>query len=166
MQRLGRHYLAIFNGRHGRTGTLREGRYKSCLVDSAGYVRCYRYIELNPLRARLIDDQGTYRWSSCEAEHSNAYRPLLDEIPSDELLANIRIRLQQQQALGHDAFRGVVEAKTLRFASVELPIGHQAHHEQPISQPTRYSDQRSNQRSRSVLGFFFLAALCGFAPAL
>src|SRR5690606_32177285 len=34
MQRLGRNYVAWFNRRHGRTGTLWEGRYKACLVDS------------------------------------------------------------------------------------------------------------------------------------
>ncbi|MXV07237.1 MULTISPECIES: transposase [unclassified Xanthomonas] len=143
MQRLGRHYVAIFNGRHGRTGTLWEGRYKSCLVDSADYVlRCYRYIELNPVRARLIDDPAAYRWSSCAAnlgrrghsaltphpswlalgneaaERSSAYRALLDEVLSDELLADIRMYLQQQRALGHDAFRSMVEAKTRRFAGV------------------------------------------------
>ncbi|WP_238595530.1 transposase [Xanthomonas campestris] len=68
MQRPGRNYVALFNGRHGRTGTLWEGRYKACLVDSADYVlRCYRYIELNPVRARLTDDPAAYRWSSCLA---------------------------------------------------------------------------------------------------
>ncbi|NJC44288.1 UNVERIFIED_ORG: putative transposase [Xanthomonas campestris] len=68
MQRLGRNYVALFNGRHGRTGTLWEGRYKACLVDNADYVlRCYRYIELNPVRARLTDDPASYRWSSCPA---------------------------------------------------------------------------------------------------
>lgn len=142
MQRLGRNYVAIFNGRHGRTGTLWEGRYKSCFVDSGDYVlRCYRYIELNPVRARLIDDPAAYRWSSCAAnlgqrehsaltphpswlalgdaaERSSAYRALLDEVLSDELLADIRIHLQQQRALGHDAFRSMVEAKTRRFAGV------------------------------------------------
>jgi putative transposase len=66
MQRLGRNYVALFNGRHGRTGTLWEGRYKACLVDSADYVlRCYRYIELNPVRARLTDDPAAYRWPGC-----------------------------------------------------------------------------------------------------
>ena len=34
MQTFGRNYAGLFNGRHGRTGTLWEGRYKSCLVDS------------------------------------------------------------------------------------------------------------------------------------
>ncbi|QTF19484.1 hypothetical protein XcfCFBP6992P_23365 [Xanthomonas citri pv. phaseoli var. fuscans] len=51
-------------------------------------------------------------------ERSNAYRTLLNEALSDELLANIRLHLQQQRALGHDAFRAMVEAKTRRFASV------------------------------------------------
>uniref|UniRef100_UPI003CE53E4B transposase n=1 Tax=Xanthomonas phaseoli TaxID=1985254 RepID=UPI003CE53E4B len=131
------------NGRHGRTGTLWEGRYKACLVDSADYVlRCYRYIELNPVRARLTDNPAAYRWSSCPAnlgkrkhsaltphpcwltlgsdpiQRSNAYRALLNEALSDELLANIRLHLQQQRALGHDTFRAMVEVKTHRFAGV------------------------------------------------
>ncbi|WP_372362188.1 transposase [Xanthomonas sp. NCPPB 1325] len=68
MQRLGENYVALFDGRRGRTGTLWEGRYKACLVDSADYVlRCYRYIELNPVRARLTDNPAAYRWSSCPA---------------------------------------------------------------------------------------------------
>ncbi|WP_425519256.1 hypothetical protein [Xanthomonas cannabis] len=51
-------------------------------------------------------------------ERSNAYRTLLDEALSDELLASIHLHLQQQRALGHDAFRAMVEAKTHRFAGV------------------------------------------------
>lgn len=68
MQRLGRNYVALFYGRHGRAGTLWEGRYKACPVDSADYaLHCYRYIELNPVRARLTDDPAAYRSSSCPA---------------------------------------------------------------------------------------------------
>ena len=59
MQRLGRQYVGLFNARHRRTGTLWEGRYKSCLVDSERYVlTCQRYIELDPVRARITDDAG------------------------------------------------------------------------------------------------------------
>ncbi|WP_355582731.1 transposase [Xanthomonas cannabis] len=148
MQRLGRNYVALFNGRHGRTGTLWEGRYKACLVDSADYaLRCYRYIELNPVRARLTDDPASYRWSSCPAnlgqrghsaltphscwlalgndptERSNADRALLDEALPDELLASIRLHLQQQRSLGQDAFRAMVEAKTRCFAVSGPRIG-------------------------------------------
>ncbi|ATB57163.1 hypothetical protein CKU38_00614 [Xanthomonas citri pv. fuscans] len=49
---------------------------------------------------------------------SNTYCALPNEALPDELLASIRIYLQQQRALGHDAFRAMVEAKTHRFAGV------------------------------------------------
>lgn len=141
MQQLGRNYVGIFNARHCRTGTLWEGRYKACLVDSEDYVlRCHRYIELNPVRARLTDDPAAYRWSSCPAylgrrlasglcehpawyslgstpaERHETWRRILDEALPPEQLAEIRLYLQQQRALGRDAFRAMVEAKTRRFA--------------------------------------------------
>lgn len=48
-----------------RTGTLWEGRFRSCLVDSREYVlTCYRYIELNPVRAGMVNSPSAYVWSS------------------------------------------------------------------------------------------------------
>ena len=65
MQKLGRQYVGQFNARHRRTGTLWEGRYKACLVDSADYLlRCVRYIDLNPVRARMTDDPVAFAWSA------------------------------------------------------------------------------------------------------
>lgn len=140
MQKLGRQYSGLFNARHKRTGSLWEGRYKSCLVDSESYLlRCYRYIDLNPVRARMIDDPAAYRWSSCAAHcggqdelivphraytalgasvvaRGRAYRAILDEVLSDDTLRDIRDYLQQQRALGTDTFQAMVQAKTRRFA--------------------------------------------------
>jgi putative transposase len=65
MRELGQRYVPYFNRRHGRTGTLWEGRFRSCLVESARYVlACYRYIECNPVEAGLVPVAGAYRWSS------------------------------------------------------------------------------------------------------
>jgi putative transposase len=65
MRDLGRRYVPYFNSRHERTGTLWEGRFRSCLVQSAHYVlACYRYIELNPVRAEMVDHPAAYPWSS------------------------------------------------------------------------------------------------------
>jgi putative transposase len=65
MQAVGRRYVGGFNARYRRTGTLWEGRFKSALVDSADYLlTCYRYIELNPVRAGMATAPGDYRWSS------------------------------------------------------------------------------------------------------
>jgi len=59
MQRLGRQHVGLFNARHRRNGTPWDGRYTSRLADSEGYVlTCQRYIELNPVRARITDDAG------------------------------------------------------------------------------------------------------------
>lgn len=65
MKRLGQRYVQRFNKRWSRTGTLWEGRYYSSLVETDAYLlRCYRYIEQNPLRAGMVAHVGDYRWSS------------------------------------------------------------------------------------------------------
>lgn len=70
MQDIGRRYVRYINDCHNRTGTLWEGRFKSALIDSERYLLiCARYIELNPVRARIVKHPGEYRWSSY---HSNA----------------------------------------------------------------------------------------------
>src|SRR5690606_11935067 len=68
MQALGRRYVRYVNDRYGRTGSLREGRYKACPVQSdAHLLRCYRYIELNPVRAAMAAALGDHPWSSYAA---------------------------------------------------------------------------------------------------
>ena len=65
MQDVGRRYVRLFNQIHGRSGTLWEGRYKSSLIDSESYLlTCHRYIELNPVRAGLVNHPLEYPWSS------------------------------------------------------------------------------------------------------
>lgn len=65
MQSLGRRYAQYFNRRHQRTGTLWEGRYRSTLIDSDAYLlACMAYIDLNPVRAHLVQSPADYPWSS------------------------------------------------------------------------------------------------------
>ena len=65
MQSLGRRYVPYFNYSYKRSGTLWEGRFKSCLVQSERYLlECYRYIELNPVRADMVAAPGDYKWCS------------------------------------------------------------------------------------------------------
>ncbi|HTA66075.1 MAG TPA: transposase [Xanthomonadaceae bacterium] len=64
----GQCHTQAFNRRHGRSGTLWQGRFKSCLVDSDRYLlTVYRYIELNPVRAAMVAAPELYRWSSVHA---------------------------------------------------------------------------------------------------
>jgi putative transposase len=65
IQSVGRKYVSYFNSRHGRTGTLWEGRYKSSLVADESYLfNCHRYIEQNPVRAGIVPHASQYLWSS------------------------------------------------------------------------------------------------------
>lgn len=65
IQSTGCRYVYYFNNAYRRTGTLWEGRYKSLLIDSEAYLfTCQRYIEMNPVRAGMVDDPGCYVWSS------------------------------------------------------------------------------------------------------
>lgn len=65
MQKTGRFYVPYINHKYGRTGTLWEGRFKSSLVDSDFYVlACMRYIEMNPVRANMVEAPQDYKWSS------------------------------------------------------------------------------------------------------
>ena len=68
MKRVGQIYTQHYNRKYQRCGTLWGGRYKSCLVDEDSYLmRCYRYVELNAVRARIVCRPEEYRWSSYDA---------------------------------------------------------------------------------------------------
>ena len=63
MQVLNRNYVCYYNNAYRRSGTLWEGRFKSCLVESRHYLlHCYRYIELNPVRAGMVESPADYGW--------------------------------------------------------------------------------------------------------
>ena len=65
MQGVGRSYVRWFNRRHGRSGTLWEGRYRSTLIEAERYLlACMAYIDLNPVRAGMVPAAADYRWSS------------------------------------------------------------------------------------------------------
>ena len=147
MQALGRRYVRATNARHGRTGTLWEGRFKSCLVDSDRYLlRCLRYIELNPVRAAMADNPEAHRWSSVHAHlgvkfdprltphpcylalghdpatRAERYRELLLEPLHADDLSNIRDHIRQERALGSPTFQAMVEKALNRPVSVR-PVG-------------------------------------------
>ncbi len=86
MQAIGRRYVRYINAVYRRSGTLWEGRFKSGMIDSDRYLlTCYRYIEMNPVRAGLTDSPAGYRWSSF---HHNALgHPDRVVIPHEEYLA-------------------------------------------------------------------------------
>lgn len=83
MQWIGRCYVPYFNRKYQRDGALWKGRYKATVLDAGRYfMACCRYIELNPVRAGLVDEPSEYPWSSY-AHHIGAQR---DAIITDHTL--------------------------------------------------------------------------------
>ena len=143
MQAIGRRYVGCFNARYRRTGTLWEGRFKSALVYSERYVlACYRYIELNPVRAGMTATAIDYRWSShahnangvdeprikphpaylglgvTGAERHKAYQRLLNQGLSDMETDALRLATNQQKTWGSERFRLQIEVLTKRELEV------------------------------------------------
>lgn len=78
MKTLGQGYVQYVNRQHRRTGTLWDGRYRSCLVDDDRYLLvCQRYIELNPVRAQMVTHPDNYEWSSYRANAAGVENSLI-----------------------------------------------------------------------------------------
>lgn len=89
MQNLGRYYVHYINSTYNRTGTLWEGRFKSTIVSDQDYLfQLYRYIELNPVRANMVQHPGDYPWSSYHHNASDKKISLLTPHPLYDSLGN------------------------------------------------------------------------------
>ena len=65
MRVVGSRFARYINQKYDRTGTLWEGRHRSSLVQSERYfLTCMQYIELNPVRAKMVTHPHQYQWSS------------------------------------------------------------------------------------------------------
>ena len=141
MQMLGRYYVQYFNYQYNRTGTLWEGRYKATVLDSEQYLLiCSRYIELNPVRAGMVEHPAEYPWSSYHfnalgVENSLltkhglysalgegvtdcqlAYRHLFEHHVPDRTIEVIRMATNKAWVLGTERFQQQIEDLTQRPA--------------------------------------------------
>ena len=147
MQSLGRRYVQYVNHTYRRSGTLWEGRFLASPVHAEAYLlKCMRYIELNPVRAGMVEQPGDYRWSSFRhnglgkpnpilREHGiytalgadpearrQAYRDLFRAQMDDEVLNEIREASQAGSLLSGERFRKDIErAQNVRLT--RLPRG-------------------------------------------
>lgn len=79
MQSLGRRYVAAFNKRHGRSGTLWDGRFRAAPLEAQAHLlACMRFIELNPQRfGWLLARPEDYPWSSAAHHLGRRRDPLV-----------------------------------------------------------------------------------------
>ena len=134
---LGRRYVQYINTTYRRTGALWDSRYKSSPIQAGPYLfSCMRYIELNPVRAALVDDPAHYRWTSYRAnalgqvdallaphplylglgatdtERQAAWRSLSRHQRDAEAISDIRLAINQNQPLGNERFHARIERMT------------------------------------------------------
>lgn len=158
-QWLGRRYVPWFNRRHGRTGTLWEGRFRSSIIDSSRYfITCSRYIDQNPVRAGLCRSITDYSWSSYArlasgvpddlvTEHEQyralgaspiarqqAYRQLCDPPLESDVLTRLRHLIKRGEVMGGPDLASTVARR----------------HGRPRDRSTHGGDRRSARYRRSA----------------
>jgi putative transposase len=146
MKHLAQLHTQYVNRSYGRTGSLWEGRFHSCLVQSDEYLlACYRYVERNPVEAGLCERAGEYEWSSAgsnahglfdaaitpHAEYMRlgntadsrrtAYRELLAAAVSSQTTDEIRSATNGNFALGNEKFKRAVSTAVGRRAYRAAP---------------------------------------------
>lgn len=123
MKAVGERYVRYLNERYGRSGTLWDGRYRSCLIEDETYLLvCHRYIELNPVRAGMVSHPSLYRWSShkcnAHAETDQIITPhrLFTSLHSDELARRHAYRELFSVAVKHSDVAQLRDATNNNYA--------------------------------------------------
>ena len=146
MKFLGQRYVQYVNRTYRRTGSLWEGRFRSSLVQTERYLLgCYRYIEMNPVRANMVKHPIEYPWSSYAANAEGkavawltphgeylalglddvrrraAYRGLFVTELDQQLLRDIRISTHGGYVIGSSRFREDIERALNQRATLRSP---------------------------------------------
>ena len=107
MKALGQRYVPYVNRTYGRSGSLWEGRFRSSLTEDETYLlACQRYIELNPVRASMVQHPADYRWSSYRA---NAQDEACDLVTPHRLYEALGADPAARQAAYRELFRDNLE---------------------------------------------------------
>lgn len=144
IQAIGRRYVRYVNSVYKRTGTLWEGRYKSAVIDSVGYLlTCYRYVEMNPVRARMVKRPDDYRWSSfnrnalgvdnelikshqqydllgtTDKQRQENYLSFFNQQLTEDDITEIRHGTLKKSAIGNERFKNEIEKVLGRKLSLD-----------------------------------------------
>jgi putative transposase len=135
MQSLGRRYVQYFNRRYDRSGTLWQGRYKSCLVEPGEHLlNCYLYVDTLSAITGVVNDPLDYAWSSLRqhvgvashfvrdhetwlalgqdaGERYDRYRRLAAAPMQREMIKDININVVQGSVYGSEEFRALIESR-------------------------------------------------------
>ncbi len=120
-------YAQHVNWTQGITGRLWQGRFFSCALDDAHYLRALRYVERNPLRAGMVAHAEEYPWSSAAAhcglrddvlagdsafltEQVGDWHAFLEEADAPEETDRLRLHTRTGRPLGGAMFLNLLES--------------------------------------------------------
>lgn len=111
MRHLNGVYTQAFNRRHLKVGHLFQGRFKGILVDSDAYLMSLcRYVELNPVRANMVQSVADWPWSSFRAHVGQACSPpWLDDKTLQAFMLGRDVANEADQRSAQKAYRAAVE---------------------------------------------------------
>ena len=126
MQSIGRRYVQYINYTYRRCGTLWESRHKASLVQTEDYLfTCYRYIEMNPVRAQIVSHPGDYPWSSYRY---HAYGELNPVIQDHILYRRLDRDKETRLACYREMFKTDIDKATInrirKAINFSMPLGH------------------------------------------
>ena len=132
-----RRYTRLVNFREGWRGHLWQGRFASYVLDERYLLTAARYVELNPVRAGLVEAPSRYRWSSAAAhargrddgvvtvgpllELAPNWRSFLARVIRDEDIKLLRSHEQTGRPLGDDEFLATLEENLGRILKKQKP---------------------------------------------
>ena len=142
IQRVHGRYAQYLNARRGRCGHLWQNRFSSCALGPSHLWAALRYVEMNPVRARLAATPREFEWSSAEAHLSGqdpwriadmqfwtqvggaeTWRALLNQQEDEDQTRALRRATYSGQPFGNEAFVENVEAHRRRVAGSTIVGG-------------------------------------------
>jgi putative transposase len=127
------------NKKEGVTGHLFQGRFFSCVMDERHTIACVRYVERNPVRAKIVEDPCLWKWSSA-ATHcgqdgdddlgvnaffeyvgrdKKGWKEFILEPDKPEEIKDIRERTRKGRVLGTEGFIEKLEEKLSRILELK-----------------------------------------------
>lgn len=153
MQSLGRRYVAAFNRRHGRSGTLWDGRYRACLLEPGEEVlRNLRFVDDHLHRSGAFGEEAQV-WSSLVHHIGRSRDPLLTDPPEFWALGNTPFERQAAYASSIEA--GLPAAEVARIATAlrrGWPLGSAAFAAGLAERTGRVAAPRPRGRPRQAPG--------------
>ena len=144
MQQLNLRYALLYKRKYGHVGHFWQDRFKSLLIAEDAYLlACGAYIELNPVRARMVAQPQAYPWSSARRYLTGHADPLLTPSPAYLNLGRTSLDRQRQ-------YQQLLTAQRADHPGATEPLAGSAPHWRTVATIGGQPPLRSRGRPRKI----------------